>query len=112
MARNLSNSSVVIASGATTSAALTMDNDRQPIAIITPAAMTGTALTFEASDDNGTTWRPLFNESTAYSITISTSVSRHYALARQPFEGVRLVRIVSNGTEGAARTLKIISGQI
>lgn len=110
MARLLSVSNVTIANGATTSTALSMDLDRIPVAIITPAAMTSTSLTFEASDDDGTTWRPVFNEGTQYSVTISASQSRQIGLARQPFEGVRLVRIIAGSTEGAARTLKIISG--
>lgn len=110
MARLLSTSNVTIANGGTISTALTMDLDRIPVAVITPSAMTSTAITFEASDDAGSTWRPLYNEGTLYSIAISASESRQIALNRQVMEGVTLIRIIAGSTEGAARTLKIRSG--
>jgi hypothetical protein len=110
MAKSLLSADVVIANGGTTSASLVLPVNRIPLAIITPSAMTGTALTFNVSFD-GQTFTPLFYESTAYSITISTSVARQYALNRAAFEGVKFLQIVSGSTELALRTLKVISGE-
>lgn len=110
MAKNLRVSTLTIANGATVSSTLTLENNRVPLAVITPAAMTGSALTFNASDD-GSTFYPLYNESSSYSVTIGTSTARHYALARQPMEGVKYFQVVSGSAEGAARTIKVISGE-
>ena len=110
MAKNLRVSTLTIANGATTSSTLTLENNRVPLAVITPSSMTGSTLTFQASDD-GSTFYPLFNEGSSYSLTISTSVARHYGLARQPMEGVKYFQVVSGSTEGASRTIKVISGE-
>lgn len=110
MAKNLLSADVVIANGGTTSASLALPTNRIPLAIVTPSAMTGTSLTFAVSFD-GQTFTPLFYESTSYSITISTSVSRQYALNRNAFEGVRFLQVISGSTEAALRTLRVISGE-
>lgn len=110
MAKSITSQTTTIASSGTTSAAVTMERNRVPLAVIMPAAFTGTAITFEVSVD-GTTFQPLYNESTLYSVTVSTSVARTYALSRQAMDGVKYVRIVSNGTEGALRTITIVSGE-
>lgn len=109
MAKNLRlTDTVVIANGGTISTSLTLENNRIPLAIITPSALTGTAFTFNVSND-GSTFTPLYYESTAYSIT--TSTSRHHALNRAAFEGVKFLQVVSGTAEGAARTIKVISGE-
>ena len=109
MAKNLRlTDTVTIASSGTVSTSLTLENSRVPVAITTPAALTGTAFTFNASAD-GTTFRPLYYESTQYTVTVSTS--RHVGLNRLAFEGVKHVQIVSGSTETAARTIGIISGE-
>jgi len=109
LAKNVSVSTVTIASSATTSTALTLEANRVPVAIQTPASLTGTAMTFEASTDEGATYTPVYDESTLYSITVGTS--RFIGLKRVPFEGVKLVRLVSGSSEGGARSIKIISGE-
>lgn len=110
MAKNLSydSTTVTIASTATVSAVLTLDRGRIPLALVTPAALTGTTFTFQASAD-GSTYVQIYYESTAYSVTVSTS--RHIALDRRAFEGVRYVKIVSGTAEGALRTIGVISGE-
>lgn len=109
MAKNLRlTDTVTIASSGTVSTSLTLENSRVPVAITTPAALTGTAFTFNASVD-GTTFRPLYYESTQYTVTVSTS--RHVGLNRLAFEGVKHIQIVSGSTETAARTIGIISGE-
>lgn len=110
MAKNLRVTDVTIANAGTVSTTVTLENNRVPLAVVTPAVMTGSALTFNTSTD-GSVFTPLFYESSAYSITIATSVARHYALNRAAFEGVKYVQVVSGSSEGEARSLKVISGE-
>jgi len=108
MAKNLRlTDTVVIANGGTVSTTLTLEN-RIPLALVLPAALTGTAITFKASCDNST-FNPVYYESTSYSLTVSTS--RHVALNRLAFEGVKYLQVVSGSAEGAARTIGVISGE-
>jgi len=98
----------VIASSGTVSATLTLEASRIPLALITPAALTGTTFTFRASNDNATFY-PVYLESSAYSVTVSTS--RHIALDRRAMEGVKYFQVVSGSAEAAARTIGVISGE-
>ena len=110
MAKSLSydSTTVTIANGATVSAVLTLDRSRIPLAIITPAALTGTAFTFQSSAD-GSTYVPLYYEGTAYSVNVGTS--RHVALDRRAFEAVKYLKVVSGSAEGALRTLGVVTGE-
>lgn len=77
------------------------------VGFIIPSAFTGTAITFTGSAD-GTNFFALYNsDNSAFSITVSTS--RYYCLNPADFLGMRYVRLVSNGTEAAARTITVIS---
>jgi hypothetical protein len=78
------------------------------MAIVLPAAFTGTALTFQASYDDAT-YNSVYDEATQYSINVG--VSRHIALKRQAMEGVKYFKIVSGSTETASRTILVISGE-
>ena len=109
MAKNRTSVDVVIANGATTSTAISMDGARIPLAIQLPAALTGTVITFQASVDSGVTYTALYDESTLYSLTVSTS--RWVALKRSVFDAVTLVRLISGSTEGGTRTIQVISGE-
>lgn len=109
MAKNISVSDVTIANAASTSTALTMEGNRVPVGIQTPASLTSTTLTFEGSTDTGATYQPLYDGSTLYSLTAGTS--RYIGLNPNVFAGVKLVRIVGGSTEGGARTIRIISGE-
>ena len=94
-----------------TSTTLTLQGGRTALVILIPAAMTGTSMTFFASNDNAT-FRQVYYESTAYAVTIPTGTLRHIALDRRAFEGVRYLQLVVNGAgEAAARTIGVISGE-
>ena len=108
MAKNLTGTNVTIASSGTTSTSVTMQANRVPMAIVLPAAFTGTALTFQASFDDAT-YNPIYDEATQYSINVGTS--RHIALKRQAMEGVKYFKIVSGTAETAQRTILVISGE-
>ena len=108
MARNLKlTDKVTIASSGTTSTALTLQGTI-PLAMQMPAAFTGTAITFQCSND-GSTFYDLYNGSTLYSVTVAAS--RYIALNPDIFEGVRFVRLVSGSNEGAIREIFLVSGE-
>lgn len=111
MAKNLRlTDTLTISISGTTSTTLTLEAFRVPLALLIPAAMTGTAITFLASVDNAT-FRPVYFESTLYSVTIPTAATRHIALDRRAFEGVRYIQLVSGTAEAAARTIGVVSGE-
>jgi hypothetical protein len=110
LAKNLAlTDTVTIASSGTTSQAISMTRNRVPIAVLTPAALTGTTFTFQASVD-GTNFYDLYNGSSAYSVTVAPS--RYIALNPDVFQGVFYIRIVSGSAEGALRTIYVISGEL
>lgn len=97
---------VTIANGATTSSALDLSTNGF-VGFIMPAAFTGTAVTFTGSIDNST-FTALYNsDNSAFSITVSAA--RYYCLWPADFLGMRYVKIVSNATEGGARTITVIT---
>jgi hypothetical protein len=74
-------------------------------AVETPSAFTGTAITFEVSNDNST-FVPVHKEDgNAYSITVSTS--RATIVDIQKFRGFRYLKIKSGSAEGGARTVTL-----
>lgn len=80
-----------------------LDCSKYPIAgIYTPAALTGTSLTFQASYNNSTFVTVGGLEvTTAHSVPILAD--RYIPLNRNIFIGIPFLRIVSNATELAAR---------
>lgn len=94
-----------IAESATTSGAVNLAGCTAA-AIVTPAALTGSTLTFSVSDDGGT-WTTLYDEfGSAKSVTIGTS--RTILLSPADFWWVRWVKLVSGSTEAAARRFIVI----
>lgn len=98
--------SLTIANGEQTSASSRTGFKSTPVAVIFPAAMTGTGITFEVTDD-GTTWYPLHNSSGTL-ISITKVNGAFHNLNPLDFVGVQEVRVKSSGNEGAARTFKLI----
>jgi len=99
--------SVVIANAATVSSAIELARDERPVMIETPAALTGTAITFQGSID-GTTYVPVYEVggANAYSVTVGTS--RAVALDHRVFAGINYLKLVSGSTEAAERTIKVV----
>lgn len=95
-----------IAQGASTSAAVNMGGCTAT-ALVIPVALTGTALTFTAAPD-GLAYLPVFDEYNA-SKTISVgTTARVVVLSPSDFWMGGLIKIVSNGTEAAARTIRVV----
>jgi len=113
--------SAVIANGAAVSTAVVMGGGSL-VAILVPSAWTAAALTFEASFDGGTTWRPVFDDGAA-EVTISsanmttlTGGNRAVVAASvlNKLAGLTMFRLVSgvagtNVNQGAARTFAVIT---
>lgn len=110
MAKNLTVTTVSIANGATTSTAYTLPAGKRLLAVQTPSGLTGTAFTFESSSDSGTTYVPVYNEGTAYSVNVG--VSRHVRVNGEVFDGCRVVRVISGSSEAATRTITLIVGEV
>jgi hypothetical protein len=101
--------STVITSGQTKSAELRTGYRTSVVAVITPASLTGSAFTFEGSLD-GTTFVPVYNEATQYSVNVGTS--RYVALNAAVFQGLQSIKVVSGSAEGADRTIQIVLKEI
>lgn len=71
-----------------------------------PAAFTGTAITFQSSHDD-TTYQPLYNDSNTQ-LSITVAAGRNYNIAPTDFAGCRYLKVVSNASEGADRTVVLI----
>jgi hypothetical protein len=96
---------VTIDNGASASDEVDLDG-MVPVGIVFPAALTGTAVTFEMALASGGTFVPVYDDAGAeYSVTFTASI--YHALKYQYFIGARYIKVVSNGTEGAERTLTL-----
>lgn len=112
MAKNRTNQTAQIIAGAFKSSAVNCPVTASPMAIVVPAALTGSSFTFEASAD-GNTYAPLYDESTLYTVTVGTS--RYIALKESVFKPVRYLKVVSNATgpsyETAIRDIIVVCAE-
>jgi hypothetical protein len=96
----------VIANGQTASSAISLSDNALDfscfVGFYTPATLTGTSFTFQASSD-GSTFVNVLNEGTSYSVTVAAS--RYVSVEPAVFAGVRFIKIVSGSSEGAERTI-------
>lgn len=100
---------VTIANGATTSDAISLEG-YQIVAIQTPSAMTGTSLSFTTPYGDGSTYIAVYDDTnTQVTVTIATGASRHYELSPAKYVSMDTVKVVSNGTEAAERTLYLVT---
>lgn len=99
------NVSVTISSGGSTSNEATLQGKRIA-AIIMPAAFTGANLTFQASID-GSTWYDIYNSSGSQ-VTCTVGTDQWIAISPQDFAGVSRLKVVSDDTEAAERTITLV----
>lgn len=82
--------------------------EMQPTHLLFPAAMTGTAVTFQACDSASGTFVQLVDDTgAAISVTVTASKLVSLAAFLDDLFGLRYLKIVSNGAEAADRTLKL-----
>jgi hypothetical protein len=77
------------------------------VGIQTPAALTGTALTFEVCDSTGVTCVPLKTTTSGTALSYTVTTSSFYAIDPTPFHGVQYLKIKSGTAEGGARVLVV-----
>jgi len=106
LAKNLKLTDKVTISTGTTSTAFTLQGTI-PLAIVTPAGLASTSLTFQCSLD-GSSFYDLYNGSSAYSLTVAAS--RYISLNPDVFEGIRYIRIVT-GLSETSKDIYIVSGE-
>jgi hypothetical protein len=106
MAYNRSVDTATIPSSGTTSDAKTVPARKTLVGMELPAALTSTSMTFQASNDDGASWSNVYNEGTAYSVTVAAS--RYIALNSAVFHGVALLRLVGGSSEAAARDITLV----
>jgi hypothetical protein len=97
---------LTIAAGTQTSNSSRTGFKSTPVAVIFPAAMTGTGITFEMTDD-GTNWYPVVGRD-GNVVTITKVNSSFPALNKEDFMGIQEIQVKSSGNEGADRIIKII----
>jgi hypothetical protein len=95
---------ITIASGQTKSAAIDL-GDNTLVGLIIPAAFTGIAVTFEASDDiAGTYYAVKGSDGTSISYTVAAGT--YVMIQPAVLAGVRNIKVVSGSSEGADRVIK------
>jgi len=106
---NTSNSTdtidVTIANSGTVSTAASL-NGMRLVGIITPAALTGTTLTFQASIDNST-FLAMYDEDGALISTVD-STSDWIVPNFVDFIGIPYRKVVSGSAEGGERTITLV----
>ncbi len=94
-----------IANGQQLSDAVDLQGSRL-MAVLLPASLTGTALTFEVSHD-GTNFAPLYKtDGDAVSYTVATS--RYVLVEYEHFAAFRFVKVKSGSAEGGARSVVLL----
>lgn len=93
---------VTIASGQTVSNAIDL-GEMAVVGLITPSAITSTAVTFQASADNVTYNQVTKVDATVYSVTVSAS--KHIVIPPADLAGIRWLKVVAGSAEGGDRTI-------
>lgn len=113
--RNKSTASVTIASGASLSGAVNL-GDKVLCAIIISAGWTAAALSFQASDDGGATWKDMYDDA-GNEVTVASgnvAAARRISLDPSTFASVDQVKVRSGLTgaavnQGADRILTLVA---
>jgi hypothetical protein len=95
-----------IAAGGTATPLIDLGNFR-PVAIVLPAAFTGTTVTPKTSYD-GVNSNPIYDAAGTQK-TINVGTGRRVILSPSDYLGARYVSLTSNATESADRVIKIIA---
>jgi hypothetical protein len=99
-----------IASGGTTSQALRVGG-KFIVGLITPAALTGTTITFTGCDTATGTFVPIY-DSDGTAVSVAVAASRGYGLSGAEADALApfpYIKLVSGSAEGAARVVKLLT---
>tara|TARA_R110000851_G_C13028860_1_gene560912 strand:+ start:118 stop:492 length:375 start_codon:yes stop_codon:yes gene_type:complete len=100
-----------ILNGATVSDAVEIQIGAEIVGIITPAAITGTALSFQSSVD-GTTYNNVYSYDDTADLSIAIAASKDVSIDPSILCGRSNLKIVSNGAEGATRKILLLTRTI
>ena len=95
-----------IANGQTTSGEIEL-RDYALAAIVTPAALTSTAITFTVSATKGGTYVPLY-DSAGNQVSVTVTTSRAYGITGEEADALaafNFIKLVGGSAEGAARDI-------
>jgi len=104
-ANDVTTTTVTIANSGTVSTAAQLFGMRL-VGIVTPSALTGTAMTFQASAD-GSTYTAMY-DTDGNAISYTVAASRWIPVTADVFGGVPYIKVVSGSSEAAARTITLV----
>lgn len=93
----------------TTSGVIDVSDGSTAVGIITPSVLVSTSITFLASDD-GTTFNPLYDEGTLYSVNVGTS--RHVALKPIVMHSAKYLKIVTGSSEASGTEIRVVTKSV
>lgn len=96
---------VAITSGQTVSNGIDL-GELAVVGLITPAALTSVAITFQASADNMTYNQVTTRDATVYSVTVSAS--KHVVIPPADLCGIRWIKVVGGSAEGGDRDIILL----
>ncbi len=96
---------VTIADSATVSNAIDL-GEMAIVGLQTPASMTGTAITFQASADNSTFVAVKKVDGTTYSMVTASSL--YYVIPPADLAGIRYLKVVSGSAETGAKIITLL----
>jgi hypothetical protein len=96
-----------IANGGTVSDAIATGG-RQLVAIMTPAAFTGTAMTFSVAPSLAGTYLPLKTTAAGTVYTQTVTTSSYYNIDPQLTNGAPFIKVTSGSAEGADRSVTLV----
>lgn len=85
--------------------------DRIMVGVITPAALTSTAIKFQAAAQQTGTYRPVYAGDTEVSITVATNEARAVALAGEDADALSAwswIKLVTGSAEAADRDFILV----
>ncbi len=97
---------VTVASGQTTSDAINL-NGFGMVALITPAALTSTAMTFTGSQD-GVNFFAMYNVA-GTQLAITLAASRVIEFSPGDFVGINFIKLITGTAEGSDRLIQVVS---
>lgn len=80
----------------------------QVVAVVMPSSVVGSSMTFTASTAIGGTYVSVYDEAGGGAYTATMGTSRWIPLKAIVFAGVPFLKLVSNGSEAAGTTFKLI----
>lgn len=101
----MSSGTLTIAISTTTSSALAVTEGATGVLLTMPAALTGTAVALYGSVDE-VTWLPIYDSGVA--VSLAFVASSHHVIPPRYTLGLSSIKLVSNGTEAAARSFGFV----